>query len=110
VPLPPGIKAFNKTKPMKLEDFDSCADWWGEGKNLKAKSKRKNREENQFAWKVSINEIIARNYNLDIKNPHVGETVSHDPEELLADYAKQQAAIQALRDELKTILSEALTR
>ena len=109
VPLPEGIKAFNKTKPMKLEDFDLCAEWWGEGKSINAKSKRKNREENELAWKVSIDNIIARNYNLDIKNPHVGEVISHDPEELLADYSKQQADIQKLRDQLKIILSDALT-
>ena len=109
VPLPEGIKAFNKTKPMKLEDFDLCAAWWGEGKSKSAISKRKGRVENEQAWLVSIEEIIERNYNLDIKNPHVGEVISHDPEELLADYTKQQADIQKLRDQLKTILSDALT-
>ena len=97
---------------MKLTDFDACADWWGETPSTKegidAKTKRKNRQENEFAWKVSIDDIIARNYNLDIKNPHIGEVISHDPEELLADYAKQQADIQALRDQLKGILSDAL--
>ena len=109
VPLPEGVKAFNKTKPMKLEDFDACAEWWGEGKTVAEKTQRKNRQENEFAWLVSIDDIIARNYNLDIKNPHVGEVISHDPEELLAEFAKQQQGIQALRDELKAILSDALS-
>ncbi|MDP0562002.1 MAG: class I SAM-dependent DNA methyltransferase [Candidatus Endonucleobacter sp. (ex Gigantidas childressi)] len=108
VPLPEGVKAFNKTKPMKLEDFAACAEWWGEGKSIGEKTKRKNRQENEQAWKVSIDDIIARNYNLDIKNPHVGEVISHDPEELLADYSKQQADIQTLRDQLKGILADAL--
>lgn len=109
VPLPAGVKAFNKTKPMSLDDFASCAEWWGEGKSIKAKTKRKNRQENPYAWKVSIDDIIERNYNLDIKNPHVGEQISHDPEELLADYATQQAEIQTLRDQLKGILAAALS-
>jgi type I restriction enzyme M protein len=108
VPLPAGVKAFNKTRPMKLEHFDDCAAWWGEGKSQKAKLKRKNRESNEQAWQVSIDEIIERNYNLDIKNPHQEEQVSHDPDELLAQYAEQQACIQQLRDQLKGILSEAL--
>lgn len=108
VPLPEGIKAFNKTKPMKLEDFAACTEWWGEGKTIKAKSKRKNRQENEQAWKVSLEDIVERNYNLDIKNPHVAEVISHDPEELLADYDQQQSDIQTLRDQLKGILSEAL--
>mgnify|MGYP002700110402 FL=1 len=109
VPLPNGVKAFNKTKPMKLANFDACADWWGEGKSINAKTKRKNRQENEFAWKVDIQDIIDRNYNLDIKNPHVGEVVSHDPEQLLADYSKQQAEMNTLRDQLKNILAAALT-
>jgi type I restriction enzyme M protein len=109
VPLPAGVKAFNKTKPMKPEDFAACVEWWGEGKTINAKTKRKNRQENEFAWNVSIDEIIERNYNLDIKNPHVGEVISHDPEELLADYSKQQTDIQTLRDQLKGILANALS-
>lgn len=108
LPLPTGVKAFNKTKPMKLEDFAACMDWWGEGKKQSVKAKRKNRVENEQAWKVSIEEIVARNYNLDIKNPHVGEQISHDPDELLATYAQQQQQIQELRDQLKVILSDAL--
>lgn len=108
VPLPEGVKAFNKTKPMRLEHFDACTGWWGEGKGISAKTKRKNREENEYAWKVSIDEIIKRNYNLDIKNPHVGEQVVHDPEELLVKYSQQQQDIQSIRDQLKGILAEAL--
>lgn len=106
VPLPAGVKAFNKTKPMKLEDFAACADWWGQGPQ---KAQRQNRQENEQAWKVSLADIVARNYNLDIKNPHVVEQISHDPDELLATYAQQQQHIQTLRDQLKTILSNALT-
>ncbi len=108
VTLPKGVKAFNKTKPMKLDDFAACAEWWGDGKTSKTRSKRKNRQANEFAWLVSIDEIIERNYNLDIKNPHVGEVVSHDPEELLEQYADQQGEIQKLRDQLKGILADAL--
>ena len=109
VPLPNGVKAFNKTKPMKLEHFDACAQWWGEGKSINAKAKRKNRQENEFAWKVDIQDIIDRNYNLDIKNPHVGEVISHDPQQLLADYSKQQTEMNTLRDQLKNILAAALS-
>ena len=108
LPLPTGVKAFNKTKPMKLEHFADCMQWWGEGRKPSVKAKRKNRVENEQAWKVSRDDIIARNYNLDIKNPHVGEQISHDPDELLATYAQQQQQIQSLRDQLKSILTDAL--
>jgi type I restriction enzyme M protein len=103
-PYPVGVKNYNKTKPMKFEEFETELEWWGNEADGFA-----SRVENEQAWKVSIEDIIARNYNLDIKNPHVGEVISHDPQELLSDYAKQQADIQALRDQLKGILSAALS-
>lgn len=108
VPLPAGIKAFNKTKPMKLEDFNDCAAWWGEGETQQEKLARNNRQANERAWQVSFKEIVERNYNLDIKNPHQEEQVSHDPDALLAEYRQQLDCIQALRDQLKGILAEAL--
>ena len=108
VPLPTGVKAFNKTKPMKLDDFSACLDWWGEGSSITEKAARLGRQETDQAWKVSIDEIIERDYNLDIKNPHVAEVINHDPEELLSSYADQQADIQNLRDQLKSILASAL--
>ena len=89
---------------MKFEEFQTEIDWWGSEADGFA-----SRVETEQAWQVSIDEIIARNFNLDIKNPHVGEQISHDPQELLSDYAKQQDDIQALRDQLKGILANALS-
>ena len=102
-PYPAGVKNYNKTKPMKFEEFQTEIDWWGNEADGFA-----SRVETEQAWQVSIEDIIARNFNLDIKNPHVGEVISHDPQELLSDYAKQQNDIQVLRDQLKGILSAAL--
>ena len=68
------------------------------------------RVENEFAWKVGIEELQARNWNLDCKNPHIGEQISHDPEELLRNYASLQGEISDLRDQLKAVLVEALER
>ncbi|MGY4877844.1 N-6 DNA methylase [Vreelandella aquamarina] len=104
-PYPEGYKNYSKTRPMKVAEFQTEIDWWGSDADGFA-----SREETHQAWKVSIDEIKARNYNLDIKNPWQGETITHDPEELLAQYQQQQAEIQQLRDQLKTILSDALTR
>ena len=104
-PLPKGVKAYNKTKPMKVEEFEPLAAWWGsEADNFRSRS------ENEHAWQVSLAEIKARNYNLDCKNPHVGEQEIHDPEVLLAQYNTMQADISALRGQLKSVLAEALQR
>ena len=35
---------------------------------------------------ADLDAIKAANYNLDQKNPHVGEQASHDPDVLLADH------------------------
>ena len=103
-PYPAGVKNYNKTKPMKFEEFTTELDWWGNETDGFA-----SRVETNQAWKVSIEDIIKRNFNLDIKNPYQGEIINHDPQELLSDYAKQQADIQGLRNQLKAILSAALS-
>ncbi|MCC4118618.1 type I restriction-modification system subunit M [Aromatoleum toluclasticum] len=95
-PYPAGYKSYSKTKPMRIEEFAAEKAWWN------------HRVENEFAWKVSASDIKARNYNLDIKNPHSPDQVSHDPDELLADYAQLQARIAETRDELKAVLATAL--
>lgn len=103
--LPAGIKAYNKTKPLKVEEFEPLAAWWGNETDG-----FKHRVENEQAWKVSLADIKARNYNLDCKNPHIGEQEIHDPEALLAQYSAMQNDIAALRGQLKDILGEALQR
>jgi len=102
-PYPEGVSSYNKTKPMRFEEFQTEIDWWGSEEDG-----FKTRQTSEQAWQVSIEEIIKRNYNLDIKNPHVGEQIIHNPEELLADYQQQQAEIQNLREQLKAVLSDAL--
>jgi type I restriction enzyme M protein len=103
-PYPEGVKSYNKTKPMKFEEFQTEIDWWGSETDGFAI-----RVETEQAWRVSIDEIKARNYNLDIKNPHQSEQVSHDPDELLAKYEQQLAEIQEIRNQLRDILADALS-
>ncbi len=102
-PYPAGAKSYNKTKPIRIEEFDAEKAWWGsEADGFAA------RAENERAWKVGIEAIKAAGYNLDQKNPHAPDAVSHDPDELLRDYARLQAEAQGLRNELKSILSQSL--
>jgi type I restriction enzyme M protein len=104
-PYPDGVKSYNKTKPMRFEEFQTEIAWWGS-----AADSYVSRKATEQAWPVSIDDIKARNYNLDIKNPHVGEQISHDPDELLQRYAQQQQEIGQLRDQLKAVLQQALQR
>ena len=102
-PYPEGVKNYSKTRPMKFEEFQQKMDWWGNEADSFAA-----RVENEQAWKVSIDEVTARNFNLDIKNPHVGETISHDPDELLASYQQQQQELEGLLGRLQATLEDAL--
>ncbi|MFH3941252.1 N-6 DNA methylase [Acinetobacter nosocomialis] len=101
--LPQGVKAYNKTKPLQLKEFDTLKAWWGKESDSFA-----SRVENEQAWKVSLQDIIDRGYNLDIKNPHQVEEDVKEPKELLAKYESLEAEVAKIRQQLKTILDEAL--
>ena len=98
---PPGTKSYSKTRPLRVEEFAAEKAWWG-GVD------RSNRVENEYAWKVSAADIKARNYNLDIRNPHSPDAEVHDPETLLAGYAALQVKIGETRAKLKSVLAAAL--
>lgn len=101
--LPQGVKAYNKTKPLQLKEFDGLKAWWDKESDGFA-----GRVVNEQAWKVSLQDIIDRGYNLDIKNPHLIEEDVKDPEELLAKYENLEAEVAKIRQQLKVILDEAL--
>src|SRR3984957_14584239 len=75
--VPGAQKAYSMTKPIRFEHLQGCIDWWGG-------AKRKGRVETEVAWKVTADEVKARGYNLDFKNPHTIADNHGDPEELLA--------------------------
>lgn len=97
-PYPPGYKSYSKTKPIRFEEFGPEQAWWD------------NREETEFAWKVSVEEIKQRNYNLDIKNPHEADIEHADLEEMLTEYQQLMAELGDMRDKLKFELKASLER
>lgn len=101
--VPAGQKAYSMTKPMRAEHLQECVVWWGG-------AERTGRNAGPQAWKVGIDEIKARGYNLDIKNPHVVADDHGDPAHLLAELDAAEAKVHALREQLRTILAEALAR
>ncbi|MEX2453203.1 MAG: class I SAM-dependent DNA methyltransferase [Rhodospirillaceae bacterium] len=101
--VPEGQKAYSMTRPIRLEHLDDCAAWWGG-------LEREGREEGPRAWNVTAEEVKARGYNLDIKNPHAEEENHGDPETLLEELTNGEADVGAIRDQLKAILTEALVR
>jgi type I restriction enzyme M protein len=95
-PYPPGYKSYSKTKPMRIEEFETEKSWWLE------------RRETERAWRVGIDEIRARGFNLDIRNPNAPELVHEDPDVLLERYQQARAAAAEIREQLRRALAEAL--
>ena len=93
---PEGAKSYNKTKPIRIEEFGAEKAWWT------------NREENEHAWKVPVEAIVANNYNLDVKNPHVVEEEHADPEVLLTRYLEAVKAVDEAREALRRELAASL--
>ncbi|MCU1434312.1 MAG: SAM-dependent methyltransferase [Pseudarthrobacter sp.] len=97
-PLPDGRKNYTKTKPLRFEEFEDCAAWWGG-------DKREGRIENSHAWKVSYEDIVTGNYNLDMHNPHKGDDLEHrPPAELVAELIEVETEILAVLEELQLSL------
>ena len=99
-PLPEGRKNYTKTKPLRFEEFEDCALWWGG-------DKREGRIENAQAWKVSFDDIVKGNYNLDLHNPHKSDDLEHrPPAELVAELIVVEKEILAVLEELQLSLGE----
>jgi len=92
--LPEGQKAYSKTKPIQLNEFDNLKSWWNK------------RVENEFSWKIDIETIKNNGYNLDIKNPHRQEEEKiHSSSELLEmihnSFVKSDKLLTKLKCEFK---------
>ncbi|MGW3506844.1 type I restriction-modification system subunit M [Streptomyces sp. NPDC000994] len=100
IPLPEGRRGYTKTKPMRIEEFQPCVEWWG-GKE------REGREAGEQAWVVPAADIIASGFNLDIANPHTGAELAYrTPEELVDELVKTETEILRLLKELREGLGE----
>lgn len=96
VDMPEGYKNFSKTRPMKLEHFDQALTWWDKREEIEIDSFPK-------AKKYSLEEIVERNYNLDLCGiPHKEEIIL-DPNDLILEYQEKRASIN---DEIDNLLDK----
>jgi type I restriction enzyme M protein len=91
--VPSTQKAYSKTRPMKSEHLDDLRDWW----HPEDQSKR---EENENAWQVGVEEIIAHDFNLDIKNPNRPDEIYADPSDAIDALSKSNSQIEEIKEEL----------
>ena len=92
--LPEGQKSYSKTRPIQVKEFDPIKKWWNK------------REESDISWKVSIDEIVKRNYDLDIKNPtKEEEVIEYSSTELMsmleASFEKSNELLNKLKEAVK---------
>ena len=93
-PMPEGQKHYSKTKPIQHEEFSIEKAWWT------------NRTESENSWRVSIDDVVANDYNLDIKNPNKRQPEAVDVTTELNDLRSHLVsaidAIDTLESELET--------
>ena len=101
-PRPEGRRKYSKTAPLLYEELADCLTWWND------------RKEHERAWKVDAKGLVRRDEqgrvtacNLDVKNPHSGETVDHRaPAEIVDGIIEKERRILAIMDEIKATLGE----
>jgi type I restriction enzyme M protein len=91
--LPEGQKSYSKTKTIRLEEFQPIRDWWN------------NRTESEVCWKVNIQMIKERSYDLDINNPHNQEdnselTAAELVKKLEKSLARSSDLLQLIKQEV----------
>lgn len=91
--LPDGQKSYSKTKTIQVQEFEPLKAWWT------------NRVETDQAWRVPIQTIIDRGFDLDIKNPNgkINE-YSYTSKEILELLTASTGRSAGLLAELKTAL------
>jgi type I restriction enzyme M protein len=93
--LPEGRKQYTKTQPIQFEEFADCLAWWN------------NRVENERAWRVPAEKILADGCNLDIKNPNGQADLEHlPPEHLVESILEKERRITELMLEIREVLAK----
>lgn len=93
VAIPDGRKKYTKTKPLRLEDLKGAFEWWNE------------REEGEWAWRVSVRDMAAAGYNIDFPNPNRQEDAPpDDPSVVMRMIEENQKVIHESMATLSKIL------
>ena len=94
VPLPEGYRSFSKTKPFKSIHLDGVRKWWND-----------RNKEDLNSYKVSMDEVISKEYNLDFKNPNkLVEEKVYTLDELLTTMDIKSKNIVSLVDKIREAL------
>lgn len=99
--MPKGYKNFSKTKPMELKHFEPVMKWWNDREEI-------NEDGFDKVKKFSVEDIIAKNYNIDLCGyPHEEEEIL-PPKELIQQYQEKRASLNADIDRILAQITEIL--
>lgn len=94
VDMPEGYKHFSKTKPMKLEHFTDCMNWW------KNRQEIKDSETDTYKAKIyTREEIEQRGFDIDLCGYPTVEEEILSPEETIMRYKEERTALNKKIDE-----------
>ncbi len=92
-----GLKAYNKSNPISLDDFSDLLTWW------------KDKKENDYAWKRKIEELDE--LNLGIKNPkEFQDEKILNPHELINNILKNEKSVMGLLHEVKDLIKNEIPK
>lgn len=99
--MPDGYKNFSKTKPMGLKHFEPAVRWWDNREEITVDGFDK-------AKKYTVDEIVNRNYNIDLCGyPHEEEEIL-PPKELIQQYQEKRARLNADIDRILEQITDIL--
>ena len=90
VDMPEGYKHFSKTKPMLLEHFVGCVEWWNNRREIQDDG-----SETFKAKSFTVDEIINRGYDLDLCGYPSTEEEILSPAETIRDFQEHRAALNS---------------
>jgi len=107
LPLPEGRSSYSKTKPLQYEEFADCIAWWGDEGFDDCIHWWNNRVDNERAWKVPVEQLLANDCNLDVKNPNNKKDFEHlPPEQLVKSIIQKERLVLEIMEEIERMLAE----
>ena len=93
VDMPEGYKHFSKTKPMLLEHFADCIEWWSNRREIQDTD-----SETFKAKSFTVEKIVNRGYDLDLCDyPSTDEEIL-SPIETIRDFQERRATLNSKID------------
>ncbi len=103
VDMPEGYKNFSKTRPMQIEHFNETLEWWNDREEIDHNGQPK-------AKKYLLQEIIDRNFDIDLCGFSEEEEIILDPLDLINEYQEKRISlnnkIDGILDEITLKLGE----